>query len=111
TDTVQVDVFPMPVADAGPDRQVARGGQVRLLGAASGGTPAFAFAWSPAAPLDDAAAAQPLAGPAADTTFILTVTDANGCTDTDEVRVEVRPGLAVAASADVWRCLDSGEPV
>ena len=111
SDAVQLAVHPLPVADAGPDRTVARGGSIRLLGGASGGTPGYAFAWSPAGSLDDATRAQPLASPAADQRYTLTVTDANGCVDVDEALVEVGQGIHVDAGQDERLCLDGGAGV
>ncbi len=111
SDTVQLAVNPLPVADAGPDREVARGGEVRLVGSASGGTPGYSFAWTPANTLDNAAVAQPLASPNNDTTYQLTVTDANGCVGADTASVAVRAGLFVSASEDLRLCLDGGTSV
>jgi hypothetical protein len=77
-------------AQAGADKNVAQGGSgVTLEGSASGGTPPYTFAWTPATGLDDATKAQPLASPAATTTYTLTVTDAAAHTDTDTVTVHV----------------------
>ncbi len=87
---VTATVFPPPVADAGPDVQINWGEQVRL-NASGGGT----YAWFPATGLDNPAVAAPLAGPAESTTYTLTVTSADGCTATDEVRVEVLTQVSV----------------
>ena len=111
SDTVRIAVHPLPVADAGPDRTVARGGSVRLLGAASGGTPGYDFAWSPGAALDDPSSAQPLVTPDASRGYTLEVSDSNGCSDTDEVLVELRPGIHVDAGQDERLCLDGGGTV
>jgi hypothetical protein len=59
-----------------------------LLGSANGGGGGYAYAWSPATALNNANIAQPEACPTANTTYTLTVTDAFGCTATDDVFVQ-----------------------
>jgi gliding motility-associated-like protein len=63
---------PSPVQlTAGPDTAVCAGASVLLQAAASGGTPGYAFAWSPAGPS---------VSPQATTVFTVIATDAHGCT-------------------------------
>lgn len=57
------------------------------------------YLWSPAAGLDNASIRNPLANPIATTLYTVTYTDANGCTATDEVSVQVQCG-----SAPIARC-------
>jgi hypothetical protein len=111
TATVRLDLNPVPVADAGPDRQVALGGAVRLSGMASGGTPGYTYRWSPAATLDDSRIASPRASPRASTTYLLEVVDAAGCSGSDQVNVSVVDAIAVDAGPDRRLCLDGGRGV
>ena len=83
------------VADAGPDRQYCPTGNPVTLGgspsATGGGTP-YTYSWSPAAGLSSTSSANPNATPSTQTDYILTVTDANGCSDSDTVTVTIGSG-------------------
>ncbi len=102
TDTVLVTINPNPTAAAGADTAICAGGSASLGGSpsASGGAAPYTYAWSPATGLNDASAANPIATPSATTSYILTVTDAKGCVDTDTVFVTVSSGLTADAGAD-----------
>jgi PKD repeat protein len=102
TDAVTVTVSPAAVANAGADTDFCIGGSTTLNGA--GGT---SYAWTPATGLSDPAINNPVATPAATTTYTLTVTDANGCIDTDDVEVTVNPLPPADAGADVAVCTGS----
>ncbi|AMM53015.1 hypothetical protein TH61_16490 [Rufibacter sp. DG15C] len=78
------------VADAGPDATIIEGQAATLRG--SGGA---TYLWTPATGLSSNTAANPAASPIVTTTYTLQVTDANGCTDTDEVTVNVIGGLKI----------------
>ncbi len=104
SDEVTVGVDPLPTADAGPDVWVCPGFDVLLQG--SGGT---TYNWSPTTGLSDAAIADPLAAPGATTTYTLTVTDASGCSGTDQVTVTVNDDPPVDAGPDRSAC--AGTPV
>lgn len=84
TDSIRIDIVPRPVADAGSDITINEGESTTLLG--SGG---ISYSWTPAADLSDARSANPIATPLQTTDYILSVSDANDCTDTDTVTVSV----------------------
>lgn len=84
SDTLVVKINSIPVADAGVDVTICQGDATQLVG--SGG---LVYQWSPAAGLDDPTTANPMASPNITTTYILTVTDDFGCSDTDTVIVDV----------------------
>ena len=96
TDTIFVTVLPTPTADAGPDVFICQG-DVTTLNASGGVT----YSWTPTTDLSDANIANPDASPNFPTTYYVTVTDVNGCTDMDSVFVDV---FAVIASADTAIC-------
>ncbi len=90
TAQVTVTLLPALAADAGPDRLINDGESIVLLGTATGGTPPYAFSWSPATGLSATDVAQPTASPTASTTYTLAVTDSEGRRSTDTVTVSVR---------------------
>lgn len=90
-DSVLVTLHPQPLLQVAEDVTVCSGRTTAIGAEASGGTPPFRYRWSPATGLDNASAAMPQASPARNTTYTVTVTDANGCTAGATVRVNVQP--------------------
>lgn len=85
--SISVNIANVPVADAGPDIATCPG-TVLPIGGSPTGPPGSTFLWSPAATLDNASAANPMASPPIGiNTYVVTVTNA-GCSDTDTVLVE-----------------------
>lgn len=84
TDSVTIAVNPLPQIDAGNDSSLCIGNSIQLQ--ASGGV---SYQWQPANSLNDSLVADPLATPAATTQYTVTGTDANGCSDTDQVNIIV----------------------
>ena len=99
TDTVTVVVLPPPPADAGPDAALCIGDTLRLQ--ASGG---IGYLWQPGSSLSDATVADPQAFPLATTTYAVVVTDTNGCTALDTVRIQVNPLPLAEAGPDRTQC-------
>lgn len=94
--TVQASVA--LVANAGADRSITSGASTTLTGSATGGTPPFAYRWSPTTGLNNPNVASPTAAPTANTTFTVTVTDAAARTASDSVLVTVmQPSPALSA--------------
>lgn len=87
TDSMWVNMMPPLVVFAGNDTNAILGREHQLL--ASGGTN---YVWSPAGPLNNPFIANPLAKLYNDTYFTVTVTDAIGCTDDDDVFIKVYEG-------------------
>jgi hypothetical protein len=63
-----------------------------------GGTPPYAYSWSPPAGLDSPSLPNPTAAPQRTTTYTVTVTDAEGVTLTGSVDVYVGPSVQPTAS-------------
>ena len=105
-DTVVVTINPVPVANAGADKNIAPGGNVQIGGSptATSGTAPYSYSWTPGAGLNNDAIANPTASPASTTEYIVVVTDANGCSDSDTVLVTVSAALAASAGPDVSIC-------
>ncbi len=106
TDQVVVTVNPLPVVNAGLDKATFTGQPVVIGGspAATGGTAPYIYSWTPTTGLNDATAANPAASPTTTTTYIVTVLDAKGCTDTDTMMVTVNSLPTVNAGADTAIC-------
>ncbi|MBI4649593.1 MAG: T9SS type A sorting domain-containing protein, partial [Bacteroidia bacterium] len=77
---VTVTVYPLPSANAGTDQSVCIGNSVTLT--ATGGV---SYAWN------NGIAQGVSFSPSTTSTYIVTVTDANGCTNSDNVIVTVNP--------------------
>ncbi|MCX6270350.1 MAG: carboxypeptidase regulatory-like domain-containing protein [Bacteroidetes bacterium] len=84
-----ITVHPVPVASAGPNFTLLTGDSVVLQGSALGGTLPYAYLWTPATFLNNPALSHPLCTPLLTTNYTLQVTDANGCTATDQTLVTV----------------------
>lgn len=89
TDQVDVTVQPPVPAYAGNDTTAVKGAPHQLI--ASGGV---AYLWSPAGPLNNATAQNPLATLNDDQKFVVRVTDVAGCIGYDTVFVKVYAGPA-----------------
>ena len=103
TDTVtQIITIQAPViADAGPDLGTCPTDPQQI------GTPAISgntYLWSPAAGLSNPAIAQPTSAATQNTTYTVTVTDAVGCTNTDQVTVSLFGNTDADAGSDVTIC-------
>ena len=99
TDTVNVQVYALPPANAGLDDSICMGNAAQLV--ATGGV---AYQWSPASPLNASAVANPLATPLDTTTFSVLVTDVHGCQASDSMVVFVHAIPVVNIGQDVWIC-------
>jgi len=81
---ITVTLLPIPIANAGSDTTIHIGTSAQLNG--SGGNN---YSWSPITDLSCADCPDPIATPSSTTSYILIVTDMNGCTDADTVTVFV----------------------
>lgn len=98
-DSVLVTVNALPVADAGPDREICLGQTAELNG--SGG---ISYLWSPAATLSCDECSTTVAQPVVTTNYVLQVSNVDKCVDTDTVQVVVRPLPQGIVSADTTIC-------
>jgi hypothetical protein len=97
-------IFNEPLANAGADTTICLGSSVRLGGDISGGQPPYIFAWSPTDGLDRSNEQRPLATPGRSTSYVMTITDAEGATARDTVEVTVAPLPVANAGKDVSIC-------
>ncbi|MCB0523536.1 MAG: T9SS type A sorting domain-containing protein [Lewinellaceae bacterium] len=84
TDQVMVTVNPLPIANAGPDQDMCAGQSAVLTATASGGTPPYTYLWVPWWPNNPNTVS-----PASDQYYTVVVKDANGCSSTDKMKVNV----------------------
>jgi gliding motility-associated-like protein len=105
-DVVTVVVNAAVVADAGPDLASCQGVAIAIGGSptATGGTAPYSYSWAPAAGLSSASVSNPSATPALTTSYTVTVTDANGCTDQDIMVLTIYPAVTADAGADQTMC-------
>lgn len=96
TDEVTVTVHALPVANAGQDIALCWGDTVQLN--ATGGT---SYSWSPETGLSNTNIANPLAFPLSPITYTVTVTDNNGCQDSDEISISI---FSITASPNQAIC-------
>lgn len=96
-----INIIPILTTNAGADDTICSGSCTTLSGSASGGIPPYTYSWSPDnGSLSDTSDTNPTACPDTTTTYTLTVEDANGCTDTDQVVVTVNPTPVANAGSD-----------
>jgi hypothetical protein len=69
-----------------------------------GQSAALTYAWSPASSLTNASISNPFAMPNANETYTVVVTNANGCSATDSVSIQVNPSPIVDLGADTIVC-------
>jgi gliding motility-associated-like protein len=81
---VTITVNPLPTVTVSGDTIICAGSSVTLT--ASGGV---SYSWTPASSLNNANVSNPVATPSSPTTYTVTVTDANGCTNDGQVTVNL----------------------
>ena len=101
TDNVQVTVHESPVADAGTDQSICFGSQTTLFATGAG-----SYQWQPSG----ASTVSITVAPTATTYYELLVTNALGCSDTDDVAVIVSPLPIADFTSPVLGCTGSGYP-
>ncbi|UKN02998.1 T9SS type A sorting domain-containing protein [Paracrocinitomix mangrovi] len=99
-DSVQVSWFTLPVVNAGLDDQVCVGDSVQL-----GATGALTYVWNASTSLSSTTVANPYAFPTSITTYTVTGTDGNGCTDQDNVTISTLSLPNVNAGTTDSHCL------
>jgi gliding motility-associated-like protein len=99
-DTVVVTVNPLPPVDAGTNQIICNGSSIQL-----NATGALNYSWSPAATLSNGTISNPVATPTANTTYIVTGTDANGCVKTDAVSIILIAAPTITAGGGATYCI------
>ncbi len=103
--TVVVHVNPVPIANAGPDREICLGDSIELQGYGSGAGPAYTYEWTPFSGLSSATSPNPIAFPVITTIYTLVVTSNNCPSYGDDVTVDVHTNPTVNGGPDREICL------
>ncbi len=98
--TISVNSSSSPVANAGPDQQICNGESVSFSASANGGTSPYIFDWGPVL----GSGPSKTITPSTSTTYVVTVSDANGCTATDNIFILVHPKPMVSISKMDAKC-------
>ncbi|TSJ39282.1 PKD domain-containing protein [Mucilaginibacter corticis] len=85
--TKNITVKPIPTVDAGPDATILAGGATTLHATATGDS--VTYSWYPATGLSNSHIPDPVVSLNDDQKYILTVTNAEGCSVTDSLKVKV----------------------
>lgn len=99
SDTVTISINPLPTITASPDVWVCVGDSAQIF--ANGGT---SYTWSPTAGLSNPNISNPMAAPANTTLYVVTGTDANGCSNTDSVLVTANDTVPISLANDTTIC-------
>jgi len=99
SDQVNVTVNPLPVINISANDTICAGQKSDLL--ATGGV---FYSWMPTTGLNCSLCANPVATPNQNTTYTVTVTDANNCVNIDSVHIEVEPAINLALSPNASIC-------
>lgn len=104
TDSISIEVNSLPVVSKSKDTVICKKSEVQLF--ASGGN---TYAWSPENSLNNPGIANPIAKPSSNITYIVKVTNINGCSKIDSVKIKVNPVPVIVKSNDTTVC--SNTPV
>ena len=103
-DTIIVHALALPRAEAGEDKMICDNASVNI-GESLHNVSGLTFLWSPALSLSAADSPNPSASPIVNTEYVLLVTDANNCENTDRVWVYLNEPSTVNAGVDAAICV------
>jgi gliding motility-associated-like protein len=93
-DTLVLTSNAPPVVDAGPNYTI-----TVLTSTVIGGSPTgpsgSTYSWTPVSTLDNGTLSNPVASNTVNTTYTVTVTDANGCVASDTMHVHIYPAIVI----------------
>ncbi len=95
SDEITVFVSPLPQVEAGTDINLCPGACYTFAPTGSGGVAPYTYEWD---------ATETEVCPTQTMTYSVTLTDANGCSATDEITINVLPEIEVEAGADASIC-------
>jgi gliding motility-associated-like protein len=92
SDTITITSLPPIGVSAGPDIEIVTGSST-VIGGSPTGPSNSTYVWNPSNNLNDAGSSNPTASPTVTTTYVVYVTDPNGCTGSDTMEVIVVPAI------------------
>lgn len=104
TQSFKIDVNPLPVLNAGVDRELCIGDTIHLQANVTPPNPLYTFTWSPNADLNDFTVSNPVFDGVTTTMLTVVVADEIGCADTDLVLMTVNPSDFLFADGDRSIC-------
>jgi len=95
---VSIPITPGLTADAGDSKSIPIGMGTTIGGdpSASNGIPPYSYLWTPSTALSSTTVPNPIASPLASTTYLLTVTDQQGCIATDDININLGTSFTYA---------------
>jgi hypothetical protein len=88
-DSVLVVLHEKPIVNAGPDLSVNYGDCNTIIASVAGGSPPFIYSWNPATGLSNPSVLQPQVCPLANAVYSIVVSDQHGCSNSDNVAIQV----------------------
>lgn len=89
TDVVNVNIIPYPNVNAGADKYICPGGSAPLFVIVSNVSGGYTLQWTPTTWLSSSLILNPTATPPTTTSYIITITNSSGCSNSDTVTVYV----------------------
>ena len=99
TDSIKITVNSIPAISKSNDTSICKNTSAQLF--AGGGS---TYSWTPASSLSNPNISNPIATPDAPTTYFVTVTNANGCSNKDSIKVNFNPIPIITKSNDTSIC-------
>lgn len=96
-DEVVITVNPLPVITISNPQNICPGSSVTINASAAN---AETYAWSPSAGLSSSTVSNPTASPTQNTTYSVTITNENGCSDTASVSISIYTPVSINAAPD-----------
>jgi hypothetical protein len=98
-DSVKISVNSLPVVGLSNDTSICSGNSVPLL--ATGGV---SYVWTPSTGLSNDTISNPTADPISTTTYIVSVSAINGCSNVDSVEIAINQNPIAVAGSDTLIC-------
>lgn len=99
TDSLLITLKNPPIITKSNDTTICSNSQAQLF--ASGGA---SYNWMPVSSLNNPSIANPIAGPLSNTTYVVKVTDADGCSKMDSIKITIKPVPIITKSNDTTIC-------